>query len=333
MATIKDIAELAGVSPATVSRVLNYDKELSVGHETKKKIFEVAEELNYTKHKKNQRQGQAQIRLIQWYNEVEELDDLYYLSIRLGIEKKAEELGIRLIKETLSQMSDEPVDGTIALGKFDGEQVEFLGATQGNLLFVDFDAMTQGYNSLVVDFHQSVKDVTDYLLAAGYTKLGILTGKEYTKPTHQVIPDVRFSAFRELLSQKNLYDPAFVVEADFSVEAGYEALKKYLEQNKGQLPDAFFASNDALAIGALRALQEAGIAVPKDIAVIGFNDSSVAKYVSPPLTTVKVYTEWLGELAVETVISLSQDKSPVPRKITVGTELVLRESTLRESTR
>lgn len=327
MATIKDIAELAGVSPATVSRVLNYDTELSVGHDTKKKIFEAAEELNYTKHKKNQRHEKSQIRLIQWYNEVEELDDLYYLSIRLGIEKKAEELGIRLLKETLSQMSDETVDGTIALGKFDTEQIELLGKSQDNLLFVDFDAMQQGYNSLVVDFHQSVQDVVAYFLSNGYTKLGILAGKEYTKPTHQLISDVRFSVFRELLSQKNLYDEAFVIEADFSVEAGYEAMKHFLKKKREELPEAFFASNDALAIGALRAIQEAGVIVPDELAVIGFNDISVAKYVSPPLTTVKVYTEWMGELAIETILSLSKDKSPVPRKITVGTELVYREST------
>lgn len=327
MATIKDIAELAGVSPATVSRVLNYDTELSVGHDTKKKIFEAAEELNYTKHKKNQRHEKSQIRLIQWYNEVEELDDLYYLSIRLGIEKKAEELGIRLLKETLSQMSDETVDGTIALGKFDTEQIELLGKSQDNLLFVDFDAMQQGYNSLVVDFHQSVQDVVDYFLSNGYTKLGILAGKEYTKPTHQLISDVRFSVFRELLSQKNLYDEAFVIEADFSVEAGYEAMKRFLKKKREELPEVFFASNDALAIGALRAMQEAGVIVPDELAVIGFNDISVAKYVSPPLTTVKVYTEWMGELAIETILSLSKDKSPVPRKITVRTELIFRDST------
>lgn len=94
MATIKDIANLAGVSPATVSRVLNYDSGLSVGQETKKKIFEAAEMLNYTKHHKNQLGDKQILRLIQWYNEEEELEDLYYLAIRLGIEKKLRNLGL-----------------------------------------------------------------------------------------------------------------------------------------------------------------------------------------------------------------------------------------------
>ncbi len=74
-------------------------------------------------------------------------------------------------------------------------------------------------------------------------------------------------------------------------------------------------------------LEKLGIRIPEDISVIGFNDVSVAKYVTPALTTVKVYTEWMGELAVSTILELIQEKAPVPRKITVGTELILREST------
>ncbi len=93
MATIRDIAKKAGVSPATVSRVLNYDSELSVAEETKAKIFEVAEALNYTKHLKTTKSFRGSLLLVQWFNQKEELEDLYYLSIRLGIEKKAQELG------------------------------------------------------------------------------------------------------------------------------------------------------------------------------------------------------------------------------------------------
>ena len=84
-----------------------------------------------------------------------------------------------------------------------------------------------------------------------------------------------------------------IIEANFSVESGYQAVKKYLKTNE-QIPDALFAANDALAIGALKAIQETGLAVPEDISVMGFNDVSVAKYVTPSLSTVKVYTEWMG---------------------------------------
>lgn len=111
--TIKDIAEQVGVSSATVSRVLNYDETLSVSDETKKKIFETAETLNYKKRaRKTSRQ--KKIRFVQWFSDPEELDDIYYLSIRLGVEKRAEELGFLLVKESLTNLSQKRFDGTIA---------------------------------------------------------------------------------------------------------------------------------------------------------------------------------------------------------------------------
>ena len=163
MATIKDIAKKAGVSPATVSRVLNYDPELSVSKETEQKVFEIAEALNYTKHK-NKKRELVTLRLVQWYDSEEELADLYYLAIRLGIEKKAEELNVRVIKEAMSELSDTQTQGTIALGKFDQKQVKRLENLSGELLFVDFDAMSLGHNSLVVDFAQSVQLVIDHFI-------------------------------------------------------------------------------------------------------------------------------------------------------------------------
>lgn len=327
MATIKDIATLAGVSSATVSRVLNYDAELSVGPEKKMKIFEIAEELNYTKYKKHPKRTNCKVLLVQWYNEAEELEDLYYLSIRLGIEKKAEELGIELVKHPLEAAIDKQADGILALGKFDQQQIEWLAEGTKKLLFVDFDGFELGYDSLVVDFSQGVTLVLKHFLEEKHKKIGILTGKEFTKSSQQLLEDKRFTIFQTELTKEGLFNPAYVVQADFSVESGYQNMKEFLIQQKGELPTAFFASNDALAIGALKAIQELGYRVPADISIIGFNDISVAKYLSPPLSTVKVHTEWMGELAVTTIFSTIQDQAPVPRKITVGTELILRAST------
>lgn len=325
MATIKDIAQLAGVSPATVSRVLNYDSELSVGLTTKQKVFEAAEQLNYTKHKKNLPANQATLRLVQWHNESEELEDLYYLAIRLGIEKKAEELNVDLLKETWDSISEREVDGTIAVGKFDLQQLAELKKSQPKLLLVDSDGTTVGIDSLTVDFFSSVKKVVDYFLSLDAKKIAMLTGKEYTKKNRQPLNDPRRIAFEQIMASEQ-QEPFAMIEADFSVEAGYSAIKQFLEETT-EKPDALFAANDALAIGALKAIKECGYRVPKDIAVIGFNDSSVAKYVTPALSTIKVYTEWLGEIAVETILQLIQAEAPVPRKIVVGTDLIVREST------
>ncbi|MFQ7236272.1 MAG: LacI family DNA-binding transcriptional regulator, partial [Enterococcus hulanensis] len=278
MATIRDIAKLAGVSPATVSRVLNYDQELSVAQETKQRIFEVAEELNYTKHKRANKIGKAVIRLVQWYDEAEELADLYYLSIRLGIEKKAEELNIQVRRETLNELSDIQVSGTIALGKFDAEQIRQLKEIDENLLFVDFDGMSLGLNSMVVDFDQSVDLVIDHFIRHGHQKIGILSGEEKTKHNFQPIEDPRLLAFKLKMKQINLYRPEFTLTAAFSMEAGKKAMADFLSKTQ-ELPNALFASSDALAVGAMQAIQSAGLRIPEDISVIGFNDVSVAKYV------------------------------------------------------
>ncbi|MFZ2586046.1 MAG: LacI family DNA-binding transcriptional regulator [Enterococcus aquimarinus] len=325
MATIKDIAQKAGVSPATVSRVLNYDPDLSVSKETEQKVFEIAEALNYTKHK-NKRRESAVLRLVQWYDSEEELADLYYLAIRLGIEKRAEELNIRLIKEQLSELSDTETQGTIAVGKFDQAQMKQLKKLNEELLFVDFDGLSLGINSLVVDFSQGVQLIIDQFIKEKHERIGILSGMEYTKGSRHEIDDPRFLVFREYLTRLKLYNEADHLQGAFTIEGGYTAMKTYLESHT-DYPTAFFASSDALAIGAMRAIQGHGLRIPEDISVIGFNDVSVAKYVTPALTTVKVYTEWMGELAVSTILELIQEKAPVPRKITVGTELILREST------
>jgi LacI family transcriptional regulator len=326
MATIKDIADQAGVSPATVSRVLNYDNELSVSAETKEKIFKTAEALNYTKHKKKNQVENGRIRLIQWFDTEEELEDLYYLAIRLGIENKTEELGIRLLKESFDSISQEKVDGAIALGKFDGQQIAQLKKTQPHLLFVDFDGLSAGVDSLVVDFQQAVDLVVDSFVAAGHQKIGIFSGIEFTKGSRKEIEDPRLTLFKERLTRLKLYDEGYHITAPFTVEEGYQAMKLYLEGNP-TLPTALFASSDALAIGALRALQEKQIRVPEDISLIGFNDVSVAKYVYPTLSTIKVHTEWMGELAVTTLLELIKSPAPVPRKVTIATELIQRDST------
>ena len=325
MATIKDIAQKAGVSPATVSRVLNYDPDLSVSKETEQKVFEIAEALNYTKHK-NKRRESAVLRLVQWYDSEEELADLYYLAIRLGIEKRAEELNIRLIKEQMSELSDTETQGTIAVGKFDQAQMKQLKKLNEELLFVDFDGLSLGINSLVVDFSQGIQLIIDQFIKEKHERIGILSGMEYTKGSRHEIDDPRFLVFREYLTRLKLYNEADHLQGAFTIEGGYTAMKTYLESHT-DYPTAFFASSDALAIGAMRAIQGHGLRIPEDISVIGFNDVSVAKYVTPALTTVKVYTEWMGELAVSTILELIQEKAPVPRKITVGTELILREST------
>lgn len=329
MATIKDIAEQAGVSSATVSRVLNYDETLSVGDETKKRVFEVAEALEYTKYQKKKANKQGKLAIVQWYTEKEELDDLYYLSIRLGVEKRAEEMNyeiVRIFQNTDFEMNSS-IEGIIAIGKFSNSQVTKLTSWTENICFVDFDQLHHKLDSVVIDFEQAVNSVLDYFCTNGYQTIGLIAGQENFGDRSKPIIDKRTTIFENYMNQAGIYNENHVFTGSFNVASGQELMKKAIETLKDDLPDAFFISNDSMAIGCLRALQEAGISVPERVSLIGFNDISVAKYIYPTLSTVKVYTELMGETGFDLWLDKLTTERKVAKKVILSTDLILREST------
>lgn len=325
MATIKDIANKAGVSPAAVSRVLNHDTTLSINEETKRRIFEVAEALNYTKHHKKKLKQHKRIGLVQWYQPSEELEDIYYLAIRLGIEKRAEELSVELVKCDLDSLDKESVDGVLALGKFDQAEIKKMSESNDAIVFIDYDASDDGFSSVIVDMSQAMKLVAELIAEQGYHSVGILQGLEYTKTLHQPIEDYRLNRLSDYLNDQASID--CVLETSFSVDSGYQSMMTYIENTEQEaFVDVFFAESDAIAVGALRALNEKNISVPKDIALISFNDISVAKYLTPSLTTVSVPTEAMGSLAVSHLLTLLDVELPTPVKLEVSTKLIKRET-------
>lgn len=325
MATIKDIATKAGVSPAAVSRVLNHDTTLSINEETKRRIFEVAEELNYTKHHKKKPKQQKKIGLIQWYQPSEELEDIYYLAIRLGIEKRAEELSIELIKCELDSLTDIDLDGILALGKFDKSEIQKMSASSETIVFIDYDASADGFSSVIVDMEKAMQSVAELIEEQRYRSVGVLQGLEYTKTCRQLVADDRLNKLSYFLGENASLD--CVLEMSFSVESGYDRMLTYIETTPPEeFVDVFFAESDAIAVGALRALREKNVSVPKDIALISFNDISVAKYLTPSLTTVHVPTEVMGNLAVSHLLTLLDTGIDKPITIDVSTQLIKRQT-------
>ena len=333
MATIKDIAKAAGVSPATVSRVLNYDPAMSVSDRTRKKIFDIAEQLNYKKSRKTKtNKAQAyRIGLIEWYTEQEELDDLYYYSIRLGIEKKTQELGYEILRvfqnDSLELLKD--IDGLIAIGKFSPAQIQQLEQYSNHLVFVDSDTLNAGHSCVTIDFENAVRKVLEYFMNAGFDQIGMIAGQERTSDQASVISDPRLASFQQYLSDKGIFQPEFVKVGSFSSESGYQMMTEIINEHKEQLPLAFFISSDALSIGALRALQEHGIQVPQDVSIISFNDTSIAKYIYPSLSTVTVFTEEMGKQALHILDqSLASEDDVIPYMVKLSTKLAIRESSI-----
>ncbi|NLQ67012.1 LacI family DNA-binding transcriptional regulator [Streptococcus mutans] len=332
MATLKDIAKLAKVSQATVSRVLNKDETLSVSQKTKHRILTVADELGYQKHLKttNSPQVRQKIAIVQWYSQQEELNDLYYYSIRIGIEKRAQELDydiVRYFDNDISKVSADVV-GLIAIGKFSTYQIAELKKLSDKLIFVDSDTLNAGYPCVMTDFDNAVVKVLDYFLDHGLTKIGMIAGEEKTTDGRELLIDQRFRTFRNYAYEQNIYNPNYIFIGDFSAQTGYHLMKKAIKELKENLPQAFFIANDSLAIGVLRALQEANIPVPNRVSLISFNDTALTKQVFPALSSITVFTKEMGRTAVDILNRQILNPDIIPSMTRLATQLTLRESSI-----
>ncbi|KRM61998.1 galactose operon repressor [Paucilactobacillus vaccinostercus DSM 20634] len=328
--TLKDIASKANVSLATVSRVLNNDQTLSVNDLTRKKIFEIAEELNYTKHKRPATKTPSKrIAVVQWYTQSQELDDLYYMSIRMGIEEHCQQVGYKAISIYESSLDQIPagVDGIIALGKFSPNQIRQLQRISSNVVLVDFDGLSHGCDSVVTDFEQSVDMVIDRFQQAEINDIGMIYGTEKTTDQKQTINDQRYHYFVKAVTALGIYNPDFVFEGDFTSQAGYQAMKHAIETLGDRLPHGFFVANDPMAVGALKALQEAKIQIPERVSLISFNDTTIANYVYPGLSAIHVATKDMGQSAVELMVEQQNAPRDFTKKVVLGTRLIERQTT------
>ncbi len=334
MPTIKDIAQASNFSITTVSRVLNYDPKLSVTDETKKIIFETAEKLNYTKHKKKQqkiKENQKNIAIIQWLDTKEEIDDIYYMSIRIGAEKRAYELGYNLIKTTTRKNGiPDDIDGVLAIGKFDQNDVTYIANTHKNVVFVGTNYPLDHFDTINGDFSQAAEIAIQHLLENGHKKIGFI-GAENADNLHgyraykspAIYTFVDYMTHLELFNDKYFF---FKQTAESNVAVGYQMMNDALDKLGDDLPTSFFVVNDGMALGVLNAMKERNINVPEDVSIISINDLSVSQFVSPALTTVKIFTEAMGETGINTLKERIEEKDSHAKRITLSTTLIERET-------
>ena len=345
MATITDIAREARVSITTVSRVLNYDTTLSATEETKRRVFEAAEKLNYTKYKEKVQRTKSVtpsdrpsektgvIGLITWRSSDEELEDIYYMSIRLAAEKRAVELGYHITNfAQIEQSGIEEVDGILAIGKFTSETIEALNASATNLCVVGSNFPFHEYDCVNTDFVQATEIALQHLLDLGHKRIAYIGAEEtenlygyrrYKTPTT--------NTYLDMMTSYNLFDEDyFIVKENCSLDVKTsEALTEYaLNQWQGKLPTAILAANDAFAIGIIHTLNAHDISVPEQISVMGINDLSISRYITPPLSTVRAYTEEMGETGIDLLHKRIQTPS-IAKRVLLSTELVVRGSTTK----
>lgn len=323
MATIKDIAREAGVSAATVSRVLNNDLSLAVSEDTRSRVFAVAGQLGYKpsrirQMKRETELGSKAISLLLWCTPEEERDDPYYGSIRRGVEMRCEELGI-VLGQTLRGRSPIPPlradDGLIVVGGFDPREFERLHADRSTIVLVDQYQERPEYDSVRTYFRQAVDQVLGHLLALGHRDIAFIGGGgEGERRAHH---------FTRIMQEQGCYDASLIRTGEWSSADGYRMMDELL--SGGKRPTACFAASDPLAVGALRALHDHGVQVPAEMAIVGFDDIDMAAYVQPPLSTVRAYPEQMGKAAVQLLAERFEGRE-APSHTIIGTKLIIRET-------
>lgn len=324
MATITDIAKQAGVSISTVSRVLNHDDTLNVQETTKKRIFEIAEELEYEVRKNKKTRKKLTIGVFYSYSPEEELQDPYYLCIRLAIDNKIESEGYKKKEIKLGDGLDviSKIDGAVCLGTFTEEMVEIIDSWNKPVVFIDANPKPEKFDAVVINYELAVKEIIDYLIENGHSKIGMIGGEKLSFANR--LADPRVELFKRLLGEKGLYDARYIRYGAYNPKVGYNLFKELFES--GCLPTAIFVANDSMAAGCYRAAYELGIKIPKDISFIGFNDIPTAKYMVPPLTTVRLYMEFMGEYSVDLLKERIISEREIAVAVTASTKLYIRES-------
>lgn len=329
MSTIRDVAKLAGVSIATVSRILNNDEYFGVTLETKRKVLDAVKKLNYKKKDRKKKIKQLSISIVKSFDEKIESEDPYFVSLRLDLEYALKKKGIRT-KVFELQMFEKDEDTLISLitsnaiviiGEIKPSQLNFMKSLNDNIICVDAYNFDNSIDYIKFDMKHSVKLVIDYLLKLGHKKIGLLVGRNQIVRN---LVDFREEYFIEIMKELTLYDERFVKVDEFSPQSGYMMMKEILELE--EYPTAVFCANDSIAMGAYKAIREKNLKVFTDISIIGFNDLKISKYMTPPLTTLRIDTKIIAEETINVLIELFENNRSYKKKVYLPVELIERES-------
>ena len=328
MATIKDVAREAGVSVATVSRVFNESGPVS--EETRRRIREVAARLQYAPH------AGARSLITSKTNTIGVLlPDLYgefFSEVIRGMDQAAQRRGYHLLVSGSRDAREEieaalvamrgRVDGLIAMSPhLDPPALVANVPPSVPVVLLNCVVDAQNYDALTIENRAGAYAMVRHLATLGHQRVAIIRGAEGNYDATE-----RLLGYRDALRDLSLAARAeWEVPGDFTEASGYRAIAPLLALR--DRPTAIFAANDAMAIGALSALREVGLRVPDDMAVAGFDDIPLARYMSPPLSSVHVAIAELGARGVETLLHAIDSKNMHTRAHQqLPTALVIRRS-------
>jgi LacI family transcriptional regulator len=334
--TIYDIADRLNVSIATVSRALKYDPVVS--KKTRKKVYEVAEEMGYRSNHfaRNLRQQHTHtIGLI-----VHELNSNFITSVLAGIEKVTAEAGYDLIITHSSESVEKEaanaenlfhkrVDGVIASLSFDTEDLShFQRFVDKGVPVIFFDRVEQNSDNTVViiDNYRCGYQAAKHLIDQGCKRIAHITSSLKRNVYAQ-----RYRGYRDALYDNGLaFDDSLLIINDLSEQKAVESVMQLLKVDP--LPDGIFITNDFVAAVCIRTLKEHGIAIPEDIAIVGFNNDAIGKLIEPQLTTIDYPGKEMGEITARNLIDHLLGISNIhnTNTIIVNSKLIIRKSSLKK---
>lgn len=327
---IRDVAKHARVSIATVSRTINrvptVDKDLA------KRVWKAIEELNYFPNTQARALVSGRSRLFGLL--ISEITNPFFPELIQGFEDFAIENNYEILigstnydpermEICIRRMIERNVEG-VAVMTFGIEEplLDELVSRNIPMVFVDAAPPNENVSTLAVDYHRGIREGVQHLAALGHRKMGFISG-----PMHQRSAHLRKDAFLESVAEIGV-QPAgeWLLEGDHTLEGGMQAMEQILKRK--ELPTAVMCSNDMTAIGALRVLAKAGLRVPDDISVIGFDDIHLAEFVNPPLTTVRMARNDLARAAFAALRShVEPSHSHAKKSWPIQTRLTVRQST------
>jgi len=332
VATIKDVALAAGVSVATVSRVLN--NTAPVNEETRKRIQNIINELHYKPSMiaRGMRNQQSKVIAIM----VPSYENPYHIKLFKYIEQEAKERGYRLIlvgmdegndseHESIMELMTRNVDGIILctyLGnKNNIKNIIHLSQTVP-IIFMDNFEFDEAISSVVIDGYKGMWEVTKHLLQLGHKRIGYIDGSSGYKVANE-----RRNGYEDCLKEHHIsIETELIYYADYEISAGYEACRYFMEECSVR-PTAILAANDIMAVGAIGYLREKGYRIPEDVAVAGFDDIYLSKIIVPNLTTYRQPLDRIAEEVVRMLIDKINSPTIEEKQVMIDGELIIRRST------
>ena len=326
--TIKDVARRANVSVATVSRALNGHEH--VADAVRRRVVSVANELRYSPHHAARSLSSRRTHTIGVV--LPDLHGEFFSELMRGIDQVACEHGLHLLVSSYHGLPEEQgvalramrgrVDGLLVMSPYVGDADYLTGNMSASLpaVLINTHLPEAGFGVLSIDNYGGARTMVRYLVDSGRSRIAFIAGPDNNFDAHE-----RLRGYRDALAEALPKAKPWVLPGAFDEASGHRAGHVLLESQ--QRPDAVFAANDMMALGCLFAFNQAGLRVPDDIALAGFDDIPLARYVHPALTTMRVDIAALGGRALRALLARTDKGAPQPAQPLLPPELIVREST------